>query len=157
MSANNICGPSIAGGRRTRSVDAEAAHRIGQLYARGEGVMYSLPDAVIWYRQAADAGHLEAQFHLGLIHLQGHEAPRGVGGPRHWLDFASQRDDQQARATLDALFPNGISVEPDLDEALRWLHAAAQGGKAEAQVVLGDLARTGRGGAQDFGEARSLV
>ena len=37
--------------------DAEAAHRIGQLYARGEGVMYSLPDAVIWYRQAADAGH----------------------------------------------------------------------------------------------------
>ena len=123
----------------------EAAYRIGQLYTRGEGVMYSLPDAAIWYRQAADAGHADAQFHLGLIHMHGYEAHPGVGGPRHWLDFASRRDDQLARSTLDALFPHGIRVEPDLDEALRWLHAAAQGGKAEAQVLLGEIARWGRG------------
>ena len=99
-------------------------------------------------------GLVEAQFQLGLIYLHGHEAHPGLGGPRHWLQFASQRDDELAQSTLDALFPNGISVAADLDEALRWLRAAAEAGKAEAQVVLGDLARSGRGGTQDYDEAR---
>ena len=45
---------------------AEAQYRIGQLYARGEGVMHSTPDAAHWYRLAADAGHVDAQFQLGL-------------------------------------------------------------------------------------------
>ena len=41
------------------------------LYARGEGVIHSLPDAVVWYRQAAEAQLIEAQFQLGLIYLHG--------------------------------------------------------------------------------------
>ena len=34
----------------------EALYRIGLLYARGEGVLHNLADAVVWYRQAAEAG-----------------------------------------------------------------------------------------------------
>jgi TPR repeat protein len=40
---------------------AEAHYRIGQLYARGEGVVQSIPDAVVWYKRAADKGHVDAQ------------------------------------------------------------------------------------------------
>ena len=35
-------------------------YRIGLLYARGEGVVRSMPDAVAWYKRAAEAGHAEA-------------------------------------------------------------------------------------------------
>ena len=45
--------------------DQEALYRIGLLYARGEGVAQSFGDAVIWYKRAAEAGHIEAQFQLG--------------------------------------------------------------------------------------------
>ena len=47
---------------------AEAHYRIGQLYARGEGVVQSIPDAVVWHKRAADNGHVEAQYELGTIY-----------------------------------------------------------------------------------------
>src|SRR5690349_21006717 len=47
--------------------DAEASYRIGLLYTKGEGVVRSVPDAAVWYNRAAEAGHVEAQYHLGRI------------------------------------------------------------------------------------------
>ena len=33
---------------------SDAAFRIGMLYERGEGVLRNVPDAVVWYRRAAE-------------------------------------------------------------------------------------------------------
>ena len=50
---------------------ADAQYRIGLLYARGEGVVRSMSDAVAWYKRAAEAGHADARYQLGLIYLRG--------------------------------------------------------------------------------------
>ena len=38
--------------RAAEQGDVEAQYRIGLLYARGEGVIQSIPDAVIWFKRA---------------------------------------------------------------------------------------------------------
>ena len=65
----------------------EANFRIGQLYARGEGVIRSIPDAVVWYKRAAATNHSEAQFQLGTIYVNG--AASGAAGVDNWFKSAS--------------------------------------------------------------------
>jgi len=137
--------------RASAQGDAEADYRIGLLYARGEGVVQSLPDAVSWYRRAAEAGHADAQYQLGLIYLNG--ANSAAGGLDHWFEVASQQNSEAAQQTLNMLFPNGIAVEKDLDQARHWIWAAAAAGKVEAQAVLGEIYRRGLGITQDYQEA----
>jgi uncharacterized protein len=129
----------------------ESSYRIGLLYARGEGVVQSLPDAAIWYRHAAEAGHPEAQFQLGLIYLHGANAE--AGGLDHWFEAALQRNSEVARQTLSLLFPNGIKIEKDPEEAGRWIWSAASAGNVEAQAVLGEMYRHGLGVTEDYQEA----
>ena len=68
---------------------AEANYRIGQLYARGEGVIRSIPDAVVWYKRAAEANHAEAQFQLGTIYVNGAESGARVGRQLVQVGFAA--------------------------------------------------------------------
>jgi TPR repeat protein len=103
--------------------NAEAKFRIGGLYARGEGVFHSIPDAVAWYKLAAEDGHGEAQFHLGRIYLHG--APR----QRHhanWLAQAGASNESVTQSNVKLLFPNGIEVEKNKALGHRWIEAAAR-------------------------------
>ena len=123
--------------------DPEALYRIGLLYARGEGVVQSIADAVVWYRRAAEAGHNEAQFQLGAIYLNG--ANPEQSGANSWFKSAAQRDREAARQNLELLFPNGILSRKNLEAAVRWIGAAANSGKAEAQLIFGEMYRRGLG------------
>ena len=75
--------------RGGESGNPEAQYRVGLLYARGEGVLRSTPDAVTWYQRAAEQGHVEAQFQLGLIYLHGARAHQGPNSPDNWLRTAT--------------------------------------------------------------------
>ena len=55
---------------------AEAYHRLGLLYASGDGVQRSTADAAAWFRRAAELGHAESQFELGQIYLRGSRQER---------------------------------------------------------------------------------
>lgn len=132
--------------------DAEALYRVGLLYARGEGVVQSIPDAVAWYTRAALAGHVDAQFQLGAIYLNG--STFGQNGANNWFKSAKQRNCEAAQENLDVLFPNGVVIEKDLEAANRWIVAAARSGKAEAQLVLGEMCRRGLGMPQNYELAR---
>ena len=46
--------------------DAEAQFLLGFMYAKGRGVLEDDKEAVKWFRKAAEQGHAEAQFNLGL-------------------------------------------------------------------------------------------
>ena len=122
-------------GRRAGAVSA------GPALCAGEGVLRSAADAAACYRRAAEAGHAEAAFHLGLICLNGADPFKGPS--QGWFRAIAARDDEAARGIRDALFPNGVGVEKDIEAALRWLARASAAGLPEAQAVLGDLRRGG--------------
>src|SRR4051794_16947756 len=58
--------------------DAEGQFRLGLAYARGEGVIRSVGDAVVWLRAAAEQGHAEAQYNLALAYLHGGQSDAGI-------------------------------------------------------------------------------
>ena len=95
------------------------------MYATGKGVPQNDAEAVTWYRQAAEQGHADAQFTLGVMYFAGKGIPQ---------------DDAEA-VTLYRL------------AALGNLVSAAEQGHAEAQFTLGVMYDTGKGVPQDNVEA----
>ena len=93
--------------RAAASGEAEGAYRLGLMYLRGEGVVASLSDGVVWLRRAAEQGHEEAQHQLSLAYLQG-----GTNfGIARWYDAAAAIREDLAERNRDLIFPNGFSVE----------------------------------------------
>ena len=109
--------------------------RIGLLYARGEGVIRSIPDAAEWFKCAAERGSGEAQLQLGKIFANG----AGPGAADRWFQSASQCNNEIANRNLKALFPRGITIKKDPEAAIHWMLAAARSGKVEAQSIVGDM------------------
>ena len=56
--------------------DAEAQSRLASMYYMGQGVDANLPEAVAWYRKAAEAGEPKAQTVLGMLHEDGEGVAR---------------------------------------------------------------------------------
>src|SRR5271169_4908695 len=115
------------------SGDVEGQFQLGLLYARGQGVVGSLGDAIVWFRRAAERGHAEAQHQLSLAYLHGGHAD---GGAPNWYDRAAAVDREFADRNRELMFPNGIAVPPDPAAALHWCRAAAEQGLAPAQANL---------------------
>jgi uncharacterized protein len=132
----------------------EACYRIGLLYQRGEGVAPSAPEAAAWHRRGAELGCVDAQFQLGRMYLTGSEAR--PDGSQFWLEAVSGHESEVAKDAIKTLFPHGVAVARDDNEAVLWMTAASEGGRAESLAALGDLRRYGRGGPQDLREARRL-
>ena len=66
-------------------------------------------------------------------------------GTETWRQSSAVRLGDKASNIHQLVFPHGTSVERDVDAAFRWISAAAERGKAEAQTVLGTC--TARGSA----------
>ena len=136
--------------RAASSGDMEGAYRLGLLYLRGEGVVASLSDAIVWLLRAAERGHEEAQYQLSLVYLHGGADP----GIARWYQAASSVREDVAERNRSLLFPHGFSVEKQPGDAFRWCRAAAEQGLVDAQAQLGFLYARGIGVEVDFAEAR---
>ena len=53
-----------------------------QRYERGDGIPADLAQALALYRKAADLGHVEAQFTLGVMHHGGHGTAQDAAASR---------------------------------------------------------------------------
>lgn len=132
--------------RASQLGSAEAALKIADLFVKGEGVLPSLADAAWWYGEAAKRGHVQAQFRLAQLLIDG----GGGAGTANWLRSASTRDEEAMRINAAALFPRGLQLEPDPPSAVRWLRLAADTGHPEAATLLGALYHQGRGCERDY-------
>lgn len=122
--------------------DTDAQKYLGEMYQEGRGVSQSDAEAVKWYRKAADLGDAEA---------------------KRWFRHrkAARLLDANARDALFAMYEQGHGVLESNWEAsawfqdkmskqgeggaANWFRKAAQGGNANAQVVLGILYYEGYG------------
>jgi FkbH-like protein len=134
--------------RAARAGHPDACFRLGQLYARNHGVLYSPADAVYWYCEAAEQGHAEAQFELSLAYLYGQN-----GSYNNWYRAASALDVFGAQKNREALFPHGIDVPQDYAKALHWGLMAAEQGRVEAQANVGLQYLQGLGCNTNYDEA----
>jgi hypothetical protein len=129
--------------------DATSQYCLGEAYRLGEGAPHSPALAERWLRRAAEQGHAYAQHRLSVLYLHGAKshAPAAV-----WVRQALAQGGDAANVAL--LYPEGIDVAPDPQEAFAWAKAAADQRLACAEASLGMFYLRGIGCEQDIAEAQ---
>ena len=122
-----------------------AQYDLGTLYATGEGVEPNAFEAAAWIGKAAVQGHSEAQVDYAVILFKDHELPpeqklalrkQGFG----LLVSAGERGLPIAQNRLAHAFANGLGVEKNVPEAMKW-HLIAKSAGVDDEALEGLLRR----------------
>ena len=140
--------------------NAEALYNLGFMYANGEGVPQDDAEARVWYRRAAEQGHVQAQLNVGgepvddsikaerVTESEPEELSLIVGAQQEDIDELRTRaeaGDAEAQNDLGVIYDNGNVLPQNLVQAAAWYRKAAEQGDSRAQANLGFMYATGRG------------
>jgi len=148
--------PTAAELRQKRAEDAQKNLERGiQAYYAG-----SYDKAFTLLSPLADAGVARAQLRMGVMYYLGRGAPKSQVDAEIWINKAlpAVRDNAAkgrawAQADLGSLYEDGLVVEQNDEEAVRWYRLAAEQGYAGAQTNLGVMYANGKGVEPDLDQA----
>ena len=139
---------------RAWSGSSEAQAWLGSSYERGiNGYRKDAQNAVYWYRKAAEQGHTDAQYNLGIIYSWGQGVPQNSEQGAYWVRKAADKGHHQAEDHMCYLYMVGKGVPQDYKKAFDWGIKAARAGISYSQYAVGALYYFGRGVRQDYVEA----
>jgi uncharacterized protein len=107
-------------------------------------------NAAIWFHQAADQGHPQAQMLLGIMNYFGQGMPQDFGAAADWYRKAAEQGEARAQTNLGVMYYAGRGVAQDYQAAAKWYREAADQGDTSAQVNLARLYEKGQGVPQDY-------
>ena len=112
--------------------DPESQFRLG-FYHRDQ----DLPQAIKWFRKAADQGHVSSQKKLGNMYLFGEDVPKDEAEGLKWYRKAAEQGDADSIFYVGACYDEGLGVPKDKSEAAKWWLKGAHKGDDGCQVNLG--------------------
>jgi TPR repeat protein len=139
--------------KKAEQGDSSAQNRIGEMFARGEGVVQDHKQSVYWLTKASEQGNISAQNYLGSIYFVGKIVPQDHKKAVYWWQKAAEQGDAAAQNNLGVSYANGEGVAEDHKQALYWYTKAAEQGDARAQNSLGASYANGEGVPQDYKQA----
>lgn len=146
----------IAALERADVGDAEGFYRLGLLYEQGRGTERDLSEAARHYLRAAEMGHTESRFALGLIYLGAlPDSPRDDARAFGWFEAAARQGHARASYFLALAYENGAGTDARPDRALEWYRRAASRGQREALFAIARIYATGAGVAEDLAQAHA--
>ena len=104
-------------------------------------------------KKAAEQGHADAQFTIGVMYARGEGAPEDDVEAERWYRQAAEQGHVDAQYNLGVMYDNGEGVPEDDAEAVRWYRQAAEQGHALAQNNLGLMYDNGEGVPENDAEA----
>ena len=96
------------------------------------------------YRLAAEQGHPEAQWLVGVAYAGGLGVERDAKAALRWFHAAAEAGHPAAQHELGLAYQEGVLVPRSMLEAARWFRASAEAGHPGAQFVYGALCLEGR-------------
>lgn len=114
------------------SGDADAQHRLAQVYERGLGVGRDIARARAWTERAAAAGEPRAMHDLGVYFARGEGGAQDDAAAFRWFRQAAEIGVADSQYNLGVLYERGRGVEANAPEALFWFMLAAEQGDASA-------------------------
>lgn len=136
---------------RAEAGDPAAQYELGRAWASDRADS----QAAVWYRKAAEAGHVEAQFALGWLYEHGWALPADGEQAALWFWRAAEQGHAEARERVawdtrrlrnraeagdpKAQYELGLLYAVDWDQAAAhmWFMKAAEQGDSEAQFQMG--------------------
>lgn len=133
-----------------------ALYQLHRIYLNGTaGIPADAEKASDYLRQAAEAGHVEAQWTLGIQLMKGEGIAKDMSAAGAWFQKVAAQSaapslSEQAQIRLATLYRDGMlkvasAEEANVAEALRLLMPLAQKGNAEACSELGHTLGRDRG------------
>lgn len=110
----------------------------------------STADAV---RSAAERGDADAQFRLGMMHVEGQGAERDDALALGWFRRAADSGHAAAQNSVGIFYTLGRGTARDDAVAMQWLRRSAEQGFTGADSNIGLMYLQGRGVPQDMGQA----
>ncbi len=112
--------------------DREAQYTLAHLYYKGlGGVDRSIPDAITWFRRAAEAGHVDSMYDLAMIILDDQNGITRKEESFYWLKRSADLGHGDAQYALGRAY--GLS-QPE--KGVYWLKQAILNGHPEASEYL---------------------
>src|SRR5580704_10938174 len=111
------------------------------------------PAAYAEWRAAANQGHAEAQYDLGMLYLKGLGVAADPEEAFRWLRLAADQGQADAQFQVGLMLEKGVGVRQDYAEAQLWFALAAGRGDADAEAGLGELYEQGHGVQKDLARA----
>jgi TPR repeat protein len=130
-----------------------AQNKLGNRYARGNGVVQDYKASIKWYTKSAEQGFANAQFNLGVNYEHGDGIAQDFNEAIKWYMKAAEQGFADAQFNLGQMYLNGKGVPLNLNEAITWWRKAAEQGMPEAQYNLGCLYEEGKSVPKDEVEA----
>lgn len=141
-----------------RGGDADAQCRMGDICRTGdEFTVQDYPEALRWYRLAAEQGDPNAQNNIGAMYQNGLGVPEDMTEAAKWYRRSADRGLATAQYNLGECCLYGTGVNVDEVEAAAWLHKAAEQGHIEALSELGTMYLFGRGVERRIGIAAEML
>ena len=103
-------------------------------------------------KRAAEQGHAEAQYNLGVMYQNGEGVQEDKREAVKWYRKSAEQGFANAQYNLGWMYSKGEGVEEDKREAVKWYRKSAEQGIAEAQNNLGVMYQNGEGVIQDWQE-----
>jgi hypothetical protein len=116
--------------------DAQAQYELGWTYWRDADYQKAFP----WIKAAADHGHSEAGYLLGMAYLNGRGTLQNYRAALEQFTKAAEQGHLEAEYRLGILYRDGLATAPDKESAYLWLNIAAAGGHEEALMYRDKLA-----------------
>ena len=121
--------------------DPKKLFALGQKYYEGKITPKDVKRAADYFEQAAALGHSRAAFVLYELYEKGADAPRDIKTALAWLRRAAELGEAEAQyfyafAKLEGLQDDGVKIEPDPAEGLKWLGESAKNGYEKAAQEL---------------------
>lgn len=127
--------------------------RLGEMFARGQGVPQNDAESLKWYKKAAEHGDVKRQAILGMWYYSGHEkfphVPQNYEEAFKWMSKLAEQGMDWYQYFLALMYYNGEGVHQDYEKAAHWLIKAAEQNHAPAQSKLGSMYAKGEGVPQD--------
>lgn len=92
--------------------------------------------AMKWFRLAANQGHAEAQYNLGVMYDTGDGVPQSFKEAVKWYRRAADRGYAKAQFNLGSMYIDGLGVAQSYKTAKKWLRRAADQGIPNAPRLL---------------------
>lgn len=105
----------------------------------------NMPLAYKEFLLAAKAGHVYAQYNVGLMYEQGLGITKNVKEAVYWYNESAMQGNSAAQFNLGVCFENGIGTAVDFEKANKWYREASVQGDGLAVGNLGMLYIRGQG------------
>lgn len=108
------------------------------------------PEALLWYKKAADQGDGAAMYNIGSMYANGQGVDINYLESHIWFEKSAEKGVTNAMLDLGNMYYEGYGVVKDLKEAYSWYKKAADGGNALAMSFISEMNWFGIGTEQDI-------